>query len=395
MKLAELITIQKDLKNSKHHDYILVGELEKVDAKLISSLKEIESSIDRIKISEGNYFFGNKYSDLLKKKIELKIRLSDFPNYYESFSDFIESQKYLLENDEFYIYEYNYYSEDEENHHKNIEAYLNSLILIDLLTKVASHKSQLGNDLKLYFHQTHKSLILPISYNEMDLENSRIADITQIREDFEMLKHHEDRKLIFINELVNFFESREKKYSALLTDWDEFRSNYLKSYSLYLEGFSFDKIKTASVSHFQDLTDKIYDTIRKVSNYLFGIPIAFLFLLSRLDFTGNSLSKNTGLLIVGYLFLIIIWKVFFANIKESLDSIKDEISRFQESIKSVTNLDEIKTNLDSVKKEKLESQYDKLKLMKSITALIVALLTLVFVYISLDRIKTLVFHYLN
>ncbi|WP_291868717.1 hypothetical protein [Maribacter sp.] len=164
----------------------------------------------------------------------------------------------------------------------------------------------------------------------------------------------------------------------ILKEFTVVRDNYFHSLDAYLEGFSFEKIKTSSLVYFQEISDKIHETIRKVSSYLFAIPISFLFLASRLDFDTPSITKNFRLLFLGYLFFILIWNIFFKNIKESLDSIQKEIIRFQDKIKNVSDLSEIKKELnDEIKDGLLQSQYNKLRLLKVITILIIIVLTIV------------------
>jgi hypothetical protein len=123
------------------------------------------------------------------------------------------------------------------------------------------------------------------------------------------------------------------------------------------------------------MSDKIHETIRKISNYLFAIPIAFLFLASRLDFKDPSILKNLGLLALGYLFFILIWWVFFKNIKESLDAVKKEIIRYEKKIKNVPDLEEIKSELYKLKDETLKSQYNKLLLLKTVSVAIIFVLS--------------------
>ena len=118
---------------------------------------------------------------------------------------------------------------------------------------------------------------------------------------------HKDKKELFINELVNFIENNSSDYLTIVKNWKIILNSYNKSYKLYLAGFSFEKIKTSSNEHFQKLLDRIYDSISKVSGYIFGIPIGFILLLNYFDYTGSLIFKNIVILLLSILFFVLIW----------------------------------------------------------------------------------------
>lgn len=156
-----------------------------------------------------------------------------------------------------------------------------------------------------------------------------------------------------------------------------------------MSGFSFEKIKTASIGHFQELTDKINQTIGKVSNYIFAVPIAFVLLLRYFDFEGENFTGDLLLLILGALFFILVWFVAFRNIDESIDAIEEDIDDFTERIKNNKALESVKDKLETFKNKKLKAQRNKVVIAKTVSILIFLIVIFAFVYIHFsDEILT-------
>lgn len=373
MKLENFVTLRKSLVNSKVEDSHILGSIEHLSAEICEVIKNLEECIIELKDENGVINPCSKINDLIGKTITLEIAQGEFPQYFENFSKLIERHAYSFDLLDFYVHEGDITPANSE--HPLMLAYRNILHLIDFLKKKSDYISETGGELTLYFHKIGKSLILPIHYYSEDLKKSRVSQIENFCSSFDEGLHKDDRRNLFKHDLIDFYSKKEKYFSLMLKEWDILRDNYLHSFDSYLEGFSFEKIKTSSLSYFQEMSDKIHETIRKISNYLFAIPIAFLFLASRLEFKEPSLLKNLGLLALGYLFFILIWWVFFKNIKESLDAVEKEIVRYEEKIKNVPDLEEIKSELDKLKDKTLKSQYDKLLLLKIVSITIILVLS--------------------
>ncbi|KAB8154302.1 hypothetical protein EZY14_007640 [Kordia sp. TARA_039_SRF] len=386
MELKDFIEIRQSLKNGKVKDFHLVGSVVNLSNLQISLLKNLEEAIYEIKDSNGQIYGCEQLDQLENKDISVELTLGDFPNYFESFSEVIEKHPYTFELDEFYIHQGNITKYDDDN--KLMTSYRNVLMLISFLKQLADNKNENTDGLELYFHKIGESLILPISYTVKDLKKSKIEDIENFLKQFSNELHSEDRKKLFVNDLIDFYSRKRKSFSLILKEFKQIQNNFFHSLDAYLEGFSFEKIKTSSIVFFQEISDKIHDAIRKVSSYLFAIPISFLFLASRLDFETPSITKNFTLLVLGYLFFILLWKIFFKNIKESLDSIDIEINRFLKKIENVSELNEIKIELkNDIKGKLLSNQYKKLFLLKIITTLILSTLTIVVFYIHWSSVE--------
>lgn len=380
MELDDFIKIRQSLKNGRLEDFHIVGDIINLSKDQITLLQNLEESIYEIKGANGKIFGCEQLDQLENKDIWVELAVGDFPNYFESFSEVIEKHPYTFDLTEFYIHQGNITTYDDKS--TLMTSYRNTLELISFLKQIADNKNETTDGLELYFHKIAESLILPISYTVKDLKKSKIDDVKNFVKQFSNELHSEDRKKLFVNDLVDFYSRKSKSFHIILKEFKQIKDNYFHSLDAYLEGFSFEKIKTSSVVYFQEISDKIHDAIRKVSSYLFAIPISFLFLASRLDFETPSITKNFTLLVLGYLFFVLLWKIFFKNIKESLDSIDKEIGRFQEKIENVSELNKIKNELkNDIKDELLSNQYKKLCLLKIITTLIHITLTSVVFYI--------------
>lgn len=172
---------------------------------------------------------------------------------------------------------------------------------------------------------------------------------------------------------------------TIVKNWKTILSSYNKSYKLYLAGFSFEKIKTSSNEHFQKLLERIYDSISKVSGYIFGIPIGFILLLNYFDYTGLLIFKNVVILLLSILFFVLIWYILLKNIKESIDAIEEDIDDFINLISTVAVLNPIKDKLESLKKGSIKKQRNKLLIVKGVTISIFALTIIVFFFIFFDE----------
>ncbi len=385
MNLVDFVELRKNLVNTSLKEVNLVGTLKKLTKNQIENLNRIEDCVLEVKDSYGKVYSLGDLDELKGKEVVLELARGQFSNYFEDFSELIERHPYSFELSEYYIHQ----GEVDQKSDGSVlmDLYRNCLRFISFLKQLSDNKNTSGGELELYFHKIGKSLILPITYDIEDLQNSKLDNIEYFVQKFEEELHSEDRKKLFVNDLVDYFSGKERNFSLILKEFVVVRDNYYHSLDIYLEGFSFEKIKTSSLIYFQEISDKIHETIRKVSNYLFAIPIAFLFLASRLDFETPSIAKNFSLLVLGYLFFILIWNIFFKNIKESLDSVKKEILRFQDKIKNVSDLSEIKQELNTeIKGKLLQNQYSKLRLLKIVTVLIVIVLTIVVCYIHWESI---------
>jgi hypothetical protein len=337
--------------------------------------------IDRIK-----HIFKSEIQNHLNTKIYLEIRTSHINSYFESFNDFLNANKFKLEKVCYYIAEVDFFFNGDGVNNNLISNYNKNIEFISLLGSLSHSNYPVGNQLKYYFYKISSSIVeIDIKYTVADLDLfTDLNGFKELQNEFSDPISHKDKKELFINELVNFIESNSGDYLTIVKKWKTILNAYDKSYKLYLAGFSFDKIKTASNDHFQKLLDKIYDSISKVSGYIFGIPIGFILLLNYFDYTGSLIFKNIVILILSILFFVLIWFILLRNIKESIEVIETDIDDFIKLISSVPVLNPIKEKLENLKKVSLKKQRNKLLIVRGVTISIFALTVIVFIYIFLD-----------
>jgi hypothetical protein len=359
-----------------------------------SNIKHLDSLfdsslIDVLSIGEPNEIkniFKEDIYNFIDKQVHLEIRTGDVNCYFETIKDFLSGNKFKLQSELFYIAENNYYTEETSpandfiiNYNKNIEL----IIFLDSLSHSNNHR---GDSLKFYFYRISNSIVeIDIKYSVKDLDFFyELEGFKELENEFTDSIKDEDKKELFINELVNFVESNSSDYLTIVKNWKTILDSFHKSYKLYLAGFSFEKIKASSNEHFQKLLERIYDSVSKVSGYIFGIPIGFILLLNYFDYTGLLIFKNIIILILSFLFFILIWFILLKNINESLDAIEADIDDLINLINKVVVLDPIKEKLEKLQTISLKKQRDKLLIVKGITISIFTLTVIVFCYIFLD-----------
>lgn len=393
--------MMKSLLNSTV-EIIRLIESKKADPFSTTGFIEINAvSIDHIKLMLDNEIieivtvgesddikniFKEDINNFIAKQVHLEIRTGGVNYYFETINDFLNGNKFSLKDKLFYIAENDYYSHESTVVNELVNNYYKNIELIDFLNSLSHSQHQIGNQLKYYFYRISNSIVeIDIKYSVIDLDLfSDLEGFQELKNEFSDPISHKDKKELFINELVNFIESNSSDYLTIVKNWKTILNSYNKSYKLYLAGFSFEKIKASSNEHFQKLLDRIYDSISKVSGYIFGIPIGFILLLNYFDYSGKLLFKNCIILLLSILFFVLIWNILLKNIKESIEAIETDIDDFIKLINTVPVLNPIKEKLESLKTDSIKKQRNKLLIVKGVTISIFALTVIVFSYIFLD-----------
>lgn len=341
--------------------------------------------IEVMDFEKVNSILINDIDNYLSQSVYLELRTGNVSCYFETFDDFIRGNKFKPLNKDFYIAELDYSSVDKIDN-ELIKLYDVNIQLIDFLTSISNSDIKIGDKLKLIIYRNTNSLLeININYNIDDLNLfSKIENLDEIKKELLDEIKGSDKKELFLNELVNFVSNGKDNYIEIVENWDKIFELYKKSLSLYIAGFSFDKIKTSSNEHFQKLVEKIYESIGKASNYIFGIPIGFILLLNYFDYSGVSIFKNLIILSLSLLFFLLIWFILLNNIKESIEAIEEDIDDFNSKIQGVKGLESIVEKLSNLKETKLVKQRNKLLIVRVITTIIFILTLFVFLYIFFD-----------
>lgn len=382
-KLESLVELRKSIEDHEYNDFILHGTLNCVTQKYIQEIINLwDDCIDEIyDLSTRKNYFKENINECIGSNVRISIKVGNISNYYETFSDFVISNKILCKNAEYYIFEFDFFAGKTVPTNDSLKKYLISIELIDLLKYLSDYQKEQGSNLELFFYKTTNAISLSINYSPEDLISINLFDLSDLKDEFKNKADSSERRKIFNTELISLLNKKERTYKTILSNWEQLHSNYIKSFNLYLEGFSFEKIKTASIEYFHQLTDRINDTIAKVSNYIFAIPIAYIFLLAQLDAKAKSIVKDSLLLLLGFIFFVLMWFVFFKNITESLNAIEKDIDDFKMKIKNNNDLEEINSKLDDLKNITLKKQRNKLDLSKVLSITILAITSFGYFYL--------------
>jgi hypothetical protein len=385
--LKNIVLLRKKLQNVSIESFGFTGYIESISEDIVLLLQESSEHIRECYYVENNedVDFNNVN---LGKQILIKIDLAKIPNYYNTISEFVKANKFELNYNNFYIHELDYF-EDESSSDRKIENYKINIQFINFLKDISDFNKISAGNLELFFYRAEQGIAFDIDYSW-----EQIPDLLEIKGKIKDLQNQlnssadaKERKQIFINELIPILKKNNNSYVGLLGNISILIDNYEKSFDLYLSGFSFDKIKTASIEYFHELTDKIHSTILKYSTYIFAIPITYIFLIRFLDFSGKNILKDTFLLILGIVFFILIWFVLFKNIDDAISSIENDINSFKDKLGNDEKLVPIIKSLDNQNNNILPKQKKKLLLVKIITILILVSLIGAYVCVHYNYLK--------
>lgn len=352
--------------------------------------KELLGKFKNSEIREAFYKQSQNTADLKKIEIEdsliIKIDLSKFPTYFESFDDFIAYNRYGLKNQEFYIYDIGYHHTISDKNDK-ISSFLQLQELISFLRELSTYESEANGILELIFNKPDKICSIKVEYNTSDIESFNISSsILDLKNHVFEKSDQEARCKLFTNEMINILSIETINFPNLVKKWDTIVTSYRSSFQIYLSEFSFDKIKTSSQEYFHELTDRIYSTINKFSTYILAIPVAYILILRFFDFEGKSFEKDSFLVVVGLLYFIIIWFVLLDNLSKAFKAIENDISKFIGRIKNEEHLTEITNSLNTQKNKLIPSQKRKIRLVRIISLIILGMTVGAYLYIYCERI---------
>lgn len=385
--LENLILLRKEIRDVASDSLGLRGILEIDSSNKLDILKHNEEVLSEI--------YDNQSKDELEineievgSTVGLKIDTTKISNYYENINNFIEANKTEVHFDKYYISDLDYFH-GVSTKNETIEKYYANLRLISVLTKIADVQNKVGRDIELYFSNINQGLVLSTDYelDKIPASEEIIPGIEELEKHLTDSRDFKERKLIFLNEITALYYDSRLTIDELYTNWRKLVSNFRKSYNLYIAGFSFDKIKTSSEEHFNELTDRIYSSISKFSSYIFGIPVAYIFLIRFFDFSAEGIIKDLILLIMGYSFFALIWFVLLKNIHEAIEAIERDIHRFKEKISSNSELKDIYERLDEQEMVIIPKQKRKLQFVRIVMIVILALITIAFLIIHVINLN--------
>lgn len=359
--LKNIEYIVKRLESFKYENSSIKGNIYTLSQVDIDNISPIFSHVEECSTLEGvNISDVDDYRFNIGNNIKIQVSTGNISGYYDSFSSFINKNKIKLNSDDFYIRDINFLSTRDKGSNEQVNNYFNNIKFIDFLTDIADYKKESAGNLELFFYKTKRGLTLKINYNKSDISSLSISNLAELKSHFFEKPDKEERKQIFINSLIDLLE-KDGSYSFLIKEFDSLISKYEASFRLYLDGFSFEKIKTSSTEYFQKLTDRAYSQINKATTNIFIVPVAYIFLLKSFLLSGE-VFLNIPLLIAAFIFSFLMHNIIFNNMSEGLDAIKADIDRFKNRVnRSVLN--NLSQDLKGIDGE-IAKQHNKVKILK-------------------------------
>ena len=291
-------------------------------------LKELSNGncIDGFVLVEGK----NKPIEQIIPGNEIEVNLYPLKlsteKYYETVEELIKksSQEYPV--NRFYVHSINFDSSIDAQP-SVIQNYEATTKLIDFLQNISDYQKET----ELVFFQS-KQLVITTDYDANDL--TELKDITILISHILDSVDKEERKIIFRNELISSLiklPEIKNRFKYLLMNFDSIFSNYNKSYSLYLEKYSYTKFKSELDNEIIEYSKKIQSVINDAQSKLVAIPIAFLLIIGQFDLTGEKLYFNIALILSAFVFSILL-EILLRNQFSALEFISDDIKQFKSSI---------------------------------------------------------------
>lgn len=271
---------------------------------------------------------------------------------------------------EFYIADLNYlYCSADVNRHPTVQAYLDTVFLVESLSKLAEHGTEPRSTKLIFFHK--EKIVINIDY-----EADRIKPIPGLREFTERYItdeiHAEQKKTIIksvLLELSKEFEGGLLDVGLLNEKFEEFKRRVSSGYQLYVSEFSFQKIKAEIEKSKFEFVARINKVFSDIQNQLLTVPAALIIAGSQFESSDHVTLKNF-LILSGALAFTLFMLLLIMNQRNTLQSIYNEIDNEWGLIKKKHNA--IKDQFDTQYKS-LETRYKHQFLLLEVVALIVVL----------------------
>lgn len=264
----------------------------------------------------------------INDRIKVRLYSNQLVNekYFEVFEDLINFSSQTYPQNRYFVNSLNFDS-NQQIQPVQIQNYLTFTKLISFLRSISDY--QKGNE--IVFFQA-KQLILTTDYS--------VSDLIDIKELDSLIGHiqdsadKEERRIIFTNELIASLSKilePKNRFIFLVTYFSDLTSNYHKSHSLYLEKYSYQKLKSEIDKEIIEYSKKIQAVINDAQTKLVAIPAAFLLIIGQFDLSGEKIHFNLALVLSAFVFSVLL-EVLLRNQFSALDFVKDDIDRFKNSV---------------------------------------------------------------
>lgn len=196
---------------------------------------------------------------------------------------------------------------------------------------------------------------------------------------------HERRKLfrMAMNEVLHIKDAPILRFGELLQKFSKVYSYYTDSHTLYLNQFSFQKLKNEFEESYLDYAEKLSAILSNIDSKILSIPLAYVLILGRFEFDDRSSSVNNALCFSALIYCFLL-QLLFSNQKYLLTEVTNKLKSFEQD--TVTRLrqistDDFTTQLENLKGKKANTE----KRLTIITILLWLIPTIVlFLILSID-----------
>jgi hypothetical protein len=307
----------------------------RIDGSTIFITGYIVDDIEFLDTLEDNNVFE---APIIEKTIGLSvdlelsvIRLASL-GFYLDRSIFLSKYKYKEPLSDFYILELNIFNNDESQFLNKYKAIVN---LIDAIQICSKHVFFEVDILNVILYSETRSLILPLFYDSISLENLKEETVSLIVTVSEVLiGSSSEKKLIFVNELYDFLSDFEedRRFNSLIADFKKYFDKSSNSFQYYLRDFSFNKLKLELDGKALEYTQKIQGVINDSQTKLVAIPTAFVIVFSAFEFSDLLAVKNIVSIISMFIFAIIL-QLFLDNQFSILRFLSENVETYKQTFK--------------------------------------------------------------
>lgn len=293
---------------------------------------------------------------IIGNKIDLELSLHKLQKLgiFYSFEDYWTENKYYYRDEpSLYILELKCYS---SSYNHLLDKYKAIVSLISGLNQVAKHKFSDVDIENVIINRDNLSIVLPFIYSIQDFiewvdEKKEIIKKINIA-----LSQDETKKVLFINELIDFLTPIEEhlRFRFLLNELSGYYNKCINAYQFYLSDFSDNKLRIELDSKALEYNQKIQSVINDSQTKLIAIPTAFILVFTTFDFSNLYSIKNTATMIGLFVFAVLI-QLFIDNQKSTLNFIGENINSFRSAFKH-GEIENISSRFKLVEKELIKQK---------------------------------------
>lgn len=270
-----------------------------------------------------------EYYDLPTRKLRINTPSGSDGQFAASFEDFLTKRIHLHSIPEaFYIVDPEYYhGANESNTPDVIDKYKTMIWFIECLLNISDHEYNEPNGFKKLVFFQGESVDLCVQYEKGDIVELGLPEKACLNEYFNQSPHMDQKRSIIKKALIKALTKvpNSERFRYLLKNIAAILENIKADYQIFINDFSFDKIKDNIERDKLDFILKLNKTLSDIQNQLLAIPLGFLIAGAQITPGAGCTPKNLMVLLGMAMFAILMW-VLTKNQKSNSDAILKEIT---------------------------------------------------------------------